>query len=301
MLTRSRTFIISLVVFEIGSAICGAAQSSTMFILGRSVAGFASAGLFSGTMLIMIPMIPLHKRPAFQGIFGMVFGVASVMGPLVGGGFTTTVSWRWCFFINLPIGGVTLIFMTIFWNPPKQMRPPVNFMGHVKRLDPIGMLFFLPGCISLLLAMQWGGAKYDWQDWRIVMLFGIAVACTISFISVQIMKPDTAMIPPKVITQRSVAFGVTFTFFLAGSMLLMIFYVPIWCKSRVRSPPFPRCAADQRISPNCQAGKGHQLGCQHSPPRPQSRRLEYSFRHSHPEDGLLRPVDAPRPLSHVDW
>ena len=134
--------------------------------------------------------------------------------------------------------------MTIFWNPPKQMRPPVSFMGHVKRLDPIGMLFFLPGCISLLLALQWGGAKMPWDNWVIVMLLGIAVACTIAFISVQIMKPETAMIPPKVITQRSVAFGVTFTFFLAGSMLLMIYFVPIWCKSP-KPPRLLRVAADR--------------------------------------------------------
>ena len=104
-------------------------------------------------------------------------------------------------------------------------------MQHIKRLDPIGMFFFLPGTVSLLLALQWGGSTYAWDNWRIVMLFGIAVACTIAFISVQIMKPDTAMVPPKIITQRSVAFGVTFTFFLAGSMLLMVYFVPIWCKS----------------------------------------------------------------------
>ncbi|KAK3353167.1 putative aflatoxin efflux pump [Lasiosphaeria hispida] len=222
------TFIVSIVVFEIGSAICGAAPSSTVFIIGRAIAGLASAGIFSGTMLIMIPMIPLHRRPAFQGLFGMVFGLASVMGPLIGGGFTDGATWRWCFYINLPIGAVSLVFMVFFWNPPKEHHPPVPFMQHVKRLDPIGMLFFLPGCVCLLLALQWGGSTYDWGNWRIVMLFGVCVAATIAFISVQIMKPDTAMVPPKIITQRSVAFGVSFTFFLAGSMLMMVYFVPIW-------------------------------------------------------------------------
>jgi MFS family permease len=83
------------VVFEIGSALCGAAPSSAVFILGRAIAGLGSAGIFSGSMLVMIPMIPLHKRAAFQGIFGMVFGVSSVLGPLIGGGFTDGVTWRW--------------------------------------------------------------------------------------------------------------------------------------------------------------------------------------------------------------
>lgn len=85
---------ISIIIFEVGSAICGAAPNSPVFIVGRSIAGLGSAGIFAGGMMIMIPMIPLHKRPMFQGMFGMVFGLASVLGPVVGGAFTSHISWR---------------------------------------------------------------------------------------------------------------------------------------------------------------------------------------------------------------
>lgn len=88
-------FLGTVVLFEIGSAICGAAPSSGAFIAGRAIAGLASAGIFSGCMLIMIPLIPLHKRPLFQSMFGTVFGLASIMGPLIGGGFTSSVTWRY--------------------------------------------------------------------------------------------------------------------------------------------------------------------------------------------------------------
>jgi MFS family permease len=225
-----RSFLTSIIVFEIGSVICGAAPNSTTFIVGRSIAGLGSAGIFSGCLLIMIPMIPLHRRPAFQGLFGVVFGVASVMGPLIGGGFTGGVTWRWCFYINLPIGAVTLAFMVFFWNPPKERHPPASFTTHVKRLDPLGMFFFLPGVVCLFIAFQWGGSTYAWNEWRIVLLFCIFAVCTVAFITVQIVKPETASVPPKVITQRSVAFGNAFTFFLAGSMLMLVYYVPVWCK-----------------------------------------------------------------------
>ncbi|KAL2167763.1 hypothetical protein VTG60DRAFT_823 [Thermothelomyces hinnuleus] len=221
-------FLLSIIAFEIGSAICGAAPNSTAFIIGRAVAGLGSAGIFSGCRLVMIPMIPLHRRPAFQGLFGMVFGIASVMGPLIGGGFTGEFTWRWCFYINLPIGAVVLVFMFFYWNPPKEKHEPVTYKTHLKRLDPLGVVFFLPGVVCLFIAFQWGGSTYAWSNWHVVLLLSLFAACTLVFIAVQILMPDTASVPPRVIMQRSVAFGTGFTFFLAGSMLMLVYYVPIW-------------------------------------------------------------------------
>ncbi|CAK7206856.1 hypothetical protein SEUCBS139899_009662 [Sporothrix eucalyptigena] len=223
------TFLICVVVFEIGSAICGAAPTSAIFIVGRAVAGVASAGIFSGCMLIMVPMIPLHKRPMFQGLFGVVFGMASVIGPLIGGAFTSSkLTWRWCFYINLPVGAFTLIFMVFFWNPPPQKHVPAPFWTHVKRLDPLGTILFLPGIVSLLLALEWGGSTYPWNSWRIIPLFILFGALMIAFAVVQTMMPNTATLPPRVILQRSVLSGALFTFFLSASMLMLVYYVPVW-------------------------------------------------------------------------
>lgn len=98
---------ICVTIFEIGSAVCGAAPNSGALIAGRTVAGLGSAGLFSGTVIILVHTIPLRKRPIFQAGFGAIFGLSSVIGPLIGGAFTDNVSWRWCTFFKSSLGAET--------------------------------------------------------------------------------------------------------------------------------------------------------------------------------------------------
>ncbi|KAK8059901.1 major facilitator superfamily transporter [Apiospora saccharicola] len=205
------TFLISVFIFEVGSAICGAAPDSVVFIVGRAIAGLGGAGIFSGTMIIMIPMIPLRKRPMFQGVFGMVFGLASVMGPLVGGGFTDGVTWRWCFYINLPIGAAAVA------------QPGV--WEQLLRLDPLGTLFFVPSVVCLLLALQWGGSTYTWSNPRIIALLVVFGVLWLAFMAVQALMPNTATVPPRVIGNRSVLAGAIFMLSIAGSMLMTIYFV----------------------------------------------------------------------------
>lgn len=85
------TFLFSIVIFEVGSILCGAAPNSTTFIVGRAIAGLGSAGVFSGGTMIMLPLVPLRKRPVFSSLFGLAFGASSVLGPILGGAFTDHV------------------------------------------------------------------------------------------------------------------------------------------------------------------------------------------------------------------
>lgn len=133
--------------------------------------------------------------------------------------------------MNLPIGGLAFILLFLFMKPPKKPKqPPVSFKQQVLRLDPIGTFFFIPSIVTLLLALQWGGSTYSWDDPRIVVLFVLFGVLFIAFAAVQILMPKSATIPVRVITQRSMLAGAFFMLFLAGSMMLAIYFLPLWCE-----------------------------------------------------------------------
>ena len=219
---------VSIVLFEIGSAICGAAPNSTTFIVGRAIAGLGSAGVFSGGLIIIVYTVPLHKRPMYTGTIGGVFGIASVMGPLVGGAFTEQVTWRWCFYLNLPIGAVTMviIFFILKVQDPRDVGLPLA--DKLKQLDPIGTLFFLPSVICLLLALQWGGSTYAWSDGRIIALLVLFGILMIGFIVVQIIRQENATLPPRIFVQRSILAGVLYTLAAGSAMMIFVYFLPIY-------------------------------------------------------------------------
>jgi MFS family permease len=150
----------SIVIFEIGSAICGAAPNSTALIIGRAVQGVGGAGIFSGAIVTIVYAVPLEKRPLYQGMFGAVFGLASILGPLIGGAFTSNVTWRWCFYINLPIGGVAFVISAFLLRIPDRDTTQLPLREKLAQLDAAGTTLLIPGVVALLLALQWGGLTY---------------------------------------------------------------------------------------------------------------------------------------------
>lgn len=230
------TFLVTIIIFEVGSAICGAAPNSPSFIVGRAIAGIGAAGIWTGSMMSVIPMVPLHKRPMFQGIFGMVFGISSVVGPLIGGAFTERVTWRWCFYLNLPVGAVAFALLFAFMHPASPKHEPATFKQQVMRLDPLGTFFFVPSVVCLLLALQWGGSTYPWSNWRIILLFIMFGITAAVFAVVQVKMPDSATLPVRIIKQRTMLAGTFYMLFLAGGMMLVVYYLPLWCKSSLVIP-----------------------------------------------------------------
>lgn len=221
-------FLAAVFLFELGSAICGAAPTSISFIIGRAIAGLGSAGIMSGAIVIIVYAVPLHKRPLYQGLFGAVFGLASVIGPLLGGAFTSKVTWRWCFYINLPFGGVAMAFIFLLLQVPDRDTTKVSLVKKLAQLDGLGTTALLPGTVCLLLALQWGGLTYPWSEGRIIALLVLGGALLISFVFVQIFKPDTATVPPRIVKQRSMIAGLWVTFSVGSQMMIFVYFIPIW-------------------------------------------------------------------------
>ncbi|KAI0401576.1 major facilitator superfamily domain-containing protein [Xylaria palmicola] len=223
------TYLFGLLMFEVGTVICAAGPNSTALIIGRAIAGLGSSGLFIGATLTIAQTVPLDKRPAFMGTIGGVYGIASVIGPLIGGAFTDHVTWRWCFYINLPLGAVTAAGFLL---TPRPADTPASrtmtWSQIIKKLDPAGSVLFIGGIVSLLLALQWGGLVHPWSDGRVIALLTVFAAAIVAFTVVQFFAGANATIPRQIARQRSVAFACLFGFTIGGSFFIITYYMPLW-------------------------------------------------------------------------
>ncbi|EXJ53740.1 uncharacterized protein A1O5_12989 [Cladophialophora psammophila CBS 110553] len=222
-------YLVSIVIFEVGSAVCGAAPTSDALIVGRAIAGVGSAGIFSGALVIIAYTVPLIKRPIYTGLIGAMYGIASIAGPLLGGAFTDGPGWRWCFYINLPLGGVTLVVIFLFFHSPvRKAEKKVPLRERAHQLDLVGTALFIVDIVVCLLALQWGGSTYAWSNWRIILCLTLFGVLTIVFVIWQYFMKEFGTIPFNIISQRSVASACWFAFALGGAFFVLIYWVPIW-------------------------------------------------------------------------
>lgn len=222
-------YLAAIFIFEAGSLVCALAPTSNAFIVGRAVAGIGTAGLFSGSVVILSYTLPLRKRPAAFGLIGAMWGIASVAGPLLGGAFTDHATWRWCFYVNLPIGGLAMVAIFFFLHI-NRINNPLNetWVERLLKLDLVGTAMLIPAIISLLLALQWGGTKYAWSDSRIIGLFVGFGAMTAIFVGIQIWKGDKGTLPPRLFKNRDALCAMMFAFFFGAGFFPLVYYLSLY-------------------------------------------------------------------------
>ncbi|KAI2625238.1 MFS general substrate transporter [Xylaria nigripes] len=221
-------FLVAIVLFELGSVVAAVSPSSAVLIAGRTISGAGSAGIIGGAIILIAMSVPLRQRPIYTSILSSMHGIASVIGPLLGGAFADHLTWRWCFYINLPFGALTIVLLFLFFpnEPPSQLGIPLK--DRLKEFDLPGTLFLVPSVISLLLALQWGGAKYPWGDGRIIALFVIFGVLGIIFWCVEIWQKDSAIIPCRMLRNKNITGGVWYGVWTGIAIFVFTFYLPIW-------------------------------------------------------------------------
>ncbi|KAJ5973237.1 hypothetical protein N7481_010447 [Penicillium waksmanii] len=214
-------YLAALSVFEIGSLVCATTPTSVGLICGRAIAGLGAAGLFSGSILIIGQTVPLDKRPMYTSLIGAMFGIANVAGPLLGGAFTDRLSWRWCFYINLPIGAVTFLCIIFFLPANKPLKEKGNWKKQLGEFDLLGSLFsFHPS--------SWGGTKYAWDNARVIALFVVFGVLFFVFAVLQWWGQDRATVPPRLIKNRNIWGAAWYSCALGGAYFVLTYYLPIW-------------------------------------------------------------------------
>ncbi|KAK8129266.1 MFS general substrate transporter [Apiospora kogelbergensis] len=227
-------YIASLLIFEVGSVICAVSQYSAILIFGRAFLGFGAAGLLQGALAIIGLSVELDKIPLYQGIVVSSLGVSVCLGPILGGVLTDHASWRWCFWINVPVGVCVVFIVFLFVHigeSSNRSNRDLPLRSKLNHMDTLGTNLFLGAVCCLLLVLQMGGQKWPWQDSRCVGLFVGFALLTGCFALWQWRRADMAIIPFRILRKRSIGMGALVLFSLGMSSQTYAYYLPLYFQS----------------------------------------------------------------------
>ncbi|KZL81469.1 hc-toxin efflux carrier toxa [Colletotrichum incanum] len=226
------SFLVAIFVFELGSLICAVARNSMTLIVGRAISGLGASGIAPGVYTISAFAAEPTKRATYTGVIGVSYGVAAVAGPLIGGGLTNAASWRWCFYINLPIGGLAAFVILLTFKTP-QAANVVNATLKEKLLhmDFLGTVLVMGASLTLLLALQCAGVTHAWNSNIVIGLFVSFVAMMIALIIIEMWQGERAMLTPRLIRKKTVWVNAVYGFFFAGAYFVTLYFLPIYFQS----------------------------------------------------------------------
>jgi EmrB/QacA subfamily drug resistance transporter len=219
MYGRKKLFIFAIVVFLIGSALSGLASSMDQLIAFRALQGLGAGGLIVGAMATLGEIVPPRERGKYMSYFMVVMMLATVGGPLVGGWITEAISWRWIFYINLPLGGAALFYLMA------TLKVPARRVAH--RIDYLGGILLGVVATAIILVATWGGTEYSWGSVPVVTLIAVAVVALVAFIKVE-QRAAEPMMPLHVFKVRNFDLSMGLAFFVGLGLFGAMTFIPLY-------------------------------------------------------------------------
>jgi EmrB/QacA subfamily drug resistance transporter len=217
---RKTVFLVAIVIFLVGSALCGLAQSLDQLIAFRALQGLGGGSLITLTVTMGADIVSPRELGRYQGYFGAAFGAASVLGPLAGGFFTEHLTWRWIFYINPPLGAICLATIAV-------ALPATERRRRTNRLDYLGAAVLAAAIVCIVLVTSWGGTQYAWRSPTIIGLAAAAVAAVLLFIAVERRVADPVL-PLEVFRNRDFSAATASSFFVGFGLFGAIAFLPLF-------------------------------------------------------------------------
>ncbi|PVU94665.1 hypothetical protein BB561_002367, partial [Smittium simulii] len=220
---RKETLIGAIIIFEIGSLISGFAKSISLLIFSRALTGVGAAGLQVMVLVVISEMVPLRERGRYSGLVGVAFGLASVIGPLLGGFLTDKVSYRWCFFINIPIGILAGIFIALL---VKTRKSEGSAKDKIKRIDFVGSFLLVSGLVMLLIGLNFGGNEHKWISATVLCTMIIGALTLVAYVYYDLKVAKEPILPLKMFKHRNFWSITTAQFFMGFGLYGIIYAAP---------------------------------------------------------------------------
>ncbi|PWY85554.1 multidrug resistance protein Fnx1 [Aspergillus eucalypticola CBS 122712] len=224
---RRSLIILSVVLFAIGSAVSGSARSTNVLIVGRTTQGVGGGGINVLVDIIVSDLIPLRERPKYMGIIFSVFAVALSLGPVIGGIMTQRVTWRWIFYMNLPISGAALVLLVLFLRTEYEKD---SIRDMLKRVDFAGNTLLVASVLAVLLALTWGGTEHPWSSWRTILPLVLGILGLAGFMVFQASGKgvEEPTMPIRLFANRTSLATFGLTFLHAILTYWMTYFLPVY-------------------------------------------------------------------------
>lgn len=219
LIGRKKLYLIAIGLFLLGSALCGTAGTMVAFIFYRFIQGLGGGGLMILSQAITGDLIPPRVRAAYMAPMGAMFGVSSVLGPLLGGWLTDSISWRWVFWVNLPLGVVAWVACLFALKLPKHELKT--------KIDWLGLTLMDVGAVAIVLLATWGGSQYDWSSWQIIGL-GVVTVVAWGWLPVVERRVEDPVLPLELFHNRTFVVATIIGMLAMGAMFGVLAYLPTY-------------------------------------------------------------------------